>query len=76
MPKRVDYDKNPQSAEAHRKQNQAITQSLPRRIAQLQYRIGSIMDSVAAGRQTMEAVGDDLQRLHKMLTNLEAQSPA
>ena len=74
MPKRENYDKNSQSAEAHRKQNHALGQTPERRKAQLEYRLNSIEESVAAGRQQSEEVAADVERLRKELAALEATS--
>lgn len=74
MPKRVDYDKNPQSAEAERKKRQAITQSPERRMAQLRYRLNSIDQSVAAGRQKFEDVEPEVKRLRSQLDALETSN--
>lgn len=73
MPKRENYDRNPQSAEAERRKRQAITQTPQRRIAQLRYRLDSIEESVKAGRQQYEEVYPDVQRLRVQLGALEAQ---
>lgn len=73
MPRRENYDKNHQSAEAERKKRQALTQSPERRMAQLRYRLISIDESVAAGRQQFEDVATDVARLTRELQALEAR---
>ena len=71
MPKRENYDKNSQSAEAHRKQNHALGQTPERRRAQLEYRLNSIEESVRAGRREYnDELHADVARLRKQLEEI------
>ena len=74
MPKRENYDKNSQSAEAHRKQNHALGQTPERKLAQIRYRLDSIENAVRAGRREYtDAVDADVKRLLAEAEALEAQ---
>ena len=72
MPKKENYDKNHGAAQADRKRRQELNQTPEHRKAQLQYRINSITEAVAAGRKKWEDVGAEIGRLNEELDHLGA----
>jgi hypothetical protein len=66
--------KNSHSAEEAAKRKKLINATPERKMAQLRYRLISIDESVAAGRQQYENVEADVKRLRSQLDALEAQN--
>lgn len=65
--------KNSRSAEAAAERRKAANATTERKIAQLQYRLATIDESVAAGRQQYEDVFAEVRTLQGQLQALEAQ---